>query len=149
MSAVLFSCLPVLAAHAKEDAADFIGIFAPNDEIEPIFKVVRENGRLLVSIEKDDESCGWLPLIDADGNVEQARLADRAELSKLLGRSAPEQVQAIVIDGWGVIYHAPKGWRLNGNFATQTGFFLTFKSSGEGMSSPGDFHKVSPESVCP
>jgi hypothetical protein len=108
-------------SHANEDAADFIGIFAPVEEIEPIIKIVREHGQLMVYLQQDDEACGWLPLIDANGKTEQARLADRAELSRWLGRPAPAEVQALVIDGWGVMYHTPKGWRRDGDFATQPG----------------------------
>lgn len=140
--------LSITPSHADERVADFIGIFAPVEEIEPIIKVVQEHGQLMIYLQQDDEACGWLPLIDANGKAEQARLADRAELSRWLGQPAPEQMQALVIDGWGVIYHTPKGWRRDSDFATQTGFFVVFMPSPKSMSRPSDFHQVSQASVC-
>lgn len=129
-------------ACAKEDGSEFIGIFAPSDEIEPIFKVTRNSGQLAVHIQQDDEACGWLPLIGADGQVEQARLAGKTELGKLLNRAVSGQVQAIVMGSWGVIYRAPKGWRLNEDFRTRTGFFVTFAPASGGTAIPRDFRKV-------
>ncbi|WP_266156308.1 hypothetical protein [Dyella silvatica] len=152
-TAILFSAwlgawLMATPSQAEEDATDFTGIFAPTDEVEPVIKIVREHGQLMVYLQQDDEACGWLPLIDAHGQAEQARLADRAELTQWLGRPAPEQVQAIVIDGWGVMYHAPKGWRRDRDFATQSGIFVSFMPAAKGTSSASDFHKVSLASVC-
>ena len=129
-------------ASAKEDGAGFIGIFAPSEEIEPIFKITRNNGQLVVHIQQDDEACGWLPLTGADGQVEQARLTGKAELGKLLNRPTSGQVQAIAMGSWGVIYRAPKGWRLNDDFRTRTGFFVMFAPASGGAPTPHDFRKV-------
>lgn len=129
-------------ACAKEDGSEFIGIFAPSDEIEPIFKITRSGGQLAVHIQQDDESCGWLPLTGADGQVEQARLTGKTELGKLLNRAASGQVQAIAMGSWGVIYRAPKGWRLNEDFRTRTGFFVTFAPASGDTPTPHDFRKV-------
>jgi hypothetical protein len=117
-------------AYAKEDGSDFIGTFAPVDEIEPIFKVTRNKGRLAVYIQQDDEACGWLPL------------AGQTELSKRLDHTTSGQVQSIVMGSWGVIYHAPKGWRLNEDFRTRTGFFVTFAPASGDTPIPRDFRKV-------
>jgi hypothetical protein len=135
-------------ACAREDGSEFIGIFAPSEEIEPIFKITRNSGQLAVHIQQDDEACGWLPLTDADGKIEQARLAGQPELGKLLDRATSGRVQAMAMGSWGVIYHAPKGWRLNEDFRTRTGFFVTFTPASGGAPTPHDFRKVHLKSGC-
>jgi len=135
-------------ACAKEDGSEFIGIFAPSEEIEPIFKVSRNGGQLAVHIQQDDAACGWLPLTGADGQVEQARLIGKAELGKLLDRTTSGQVRAIAMGSWGVIHHAPKGWRLNEDFRTRTGFFVTFTPASGDTPIPHDFRKVRLKSGC-
>jgi hypothetical protein len=135
-------------AYASEDGSDFIGTFAPVDEIEPIFKVTRRNGQLAVYIQQDDEACGWLPLTGANGKVEPARLAGNAELGRLLNRPASRQVQAITMGSWGVVYRALKGWRLDEAFRTRTGFFVMFAPVSGGVPSPRDFRKVHLKSGC-
>ncbi len=123
-------------AYAKEDGSDFIGTFAPVDEIESIFKVTRNKGQLAVYIQQDDEACGWLPL------------AGKAELGKRLDHTTSGKVQSITMGSWGVIHHAPKGWRLNEDFRTRTGFFVTFTPASGSAPVPRDFRKVHLKSGC-
>jgi hypothetical protein len=117
-------------AHARKDGSAFVGTFAPVDEVEPIFRITRNNGQLAVHIQQDDEACGWLPL------------AGKAELGKRPDRTTSGQVQSIDMGSWGVIYHTPKGWRLNEDFRTRTGFFVTFAPASGDTPIPRDFRKV-------
>jgi hypothetical protein len=155
LSVLVGIALTFAGARAAQHADELTGLYAVADEsdgnIGVLFEVTSEHGKLQAYGVADDDvngdgSCGRVPLSSADDRVAPTRQLDQATMSKWLRQPVAANIQAITLGHLGVFFHAPKGWRMNRDFTTSTGYFVIFSADpGE----PEDFQKLDIKSVCP
>jgi hypothetical protein len=115
------------------------------------FEVAQEKGVLGLFVIADDIDCAPTPWPAGDKKASiRVYPASPVELNQRVGDRA-DQIHALVLEGVGVLFHAPQGWRLNENFATRTGYFLWLESDPQQMSEawPLDVQKVKLQDLCP
>jgi hypothetical protein len=118
----LLSIVPPV--NAAQNSDHWVGVYGADlqgtCDVQPLFKVRKEAGKLVAYVRGDD----------AIWHRAEPVFLSSDELNEFLKGKDPRGVSVLGLQEIGAIIHAPKGWRYDEKFTTQTGDFALMGTGG-------------------